>query len=103
MNYIIVRTTFDSLREAEQTALLLVENKLAACCQLQEIKSVYRWKGELFNEKEFLLSAKTRAEKYIEIEEFIRARHSYDVPEIVAVPLTDGLIEYLNWIDESLT
>jgi periplasmic divalent cation tolerance protein len=78
---------------------MLVEARLAACVQiLPSIKSVYRWKGELVRENEVLLSAKTTREKFAELDRAVRAIHSYETPEIVALPVTVASEPYLKWL-----
>jgi periplasmic divalent cation tolerance protein len=80
-------------------ARTLVENRLAACVQIVPIQSVYAWKGEVCTEEERLLLIKTRAVLYSPIESYIIANHPYEVPEIVMIPLQEGLGSYLSWID----
>jgi len=85
--------------EAERIASVLVEARLAACVQiLPSIKSVYRWKGELVRENEVLLSAKTTREEFAELDRAVRAIHSYETPEIVALPVTVASEPYLKWL-----
>ncbi len=77
----------------------LVEYQLAACVNLLPgIESVYRWQGQLHKETEVLLMIKSRSADYADIETAIRALHPYELPEIIAVPLSDGLPEYLDWV-----
>jgi periplasmic divalent cation tolerance protein len=76
-----------------------VENRLAACVQKVPIQSVYAWKGEICTEAERLLLIKTRSGLYDPIEAYITANHPYEVPEIVMIPLQEGLGAYLSWID----
>jgi periplasmic divalent cation tolerance protein len=90
-----------------QTALrlarLLVEQHLAACVQvLDPIRSVYRWKGEVHEEPEALLLAKSSQGRLSRIHEFLRREHPYELPELVSVPITGGSPEYLRWIEEGL-
>jgi periplasmic divalent cation tolerance protein len=85
--------------EANQIAELLVSERLAACVQiLPEIESVYRWQGEVKREKEILLLAKTVASRFAELESKVRALHSYETPEIVAVLVVDVSEPYLKWL-----
>ena len=85
--------------EANQIAEMLVSARLAACVQiLPEIESVYRWQGEVKREKEILLLAKTVASRFAEVESKVRALHSYETPEIIAVPITDSSAPYLEWL-----
>jgi len=97
----IVLTTVGTEDEAEQLADALVEARLAACVQIQRVRSVYVWQGETRREPEWLLMAKTRTGRFAELEAFIRERHSYEVPEIVQLPVTAGFADYLRWIGES--
>lgn len=96
---IVVLMTAANAEEAERIASMLVDARLAACVQiLPAIKSVYRWKGEIVRENEVLLSAKTTREKFDELDRAVRAIHSYETPEIVALPITVGSERYLNWL-----
>ena len=103
MNAIIVFMTAASPEEATRIADMLVEAKLAACVQiLPQIESVYRWKGKIERSPEVLLIAKTELEKFAELEERVRAIHSYDIPEIVAVPSAAISAPYLEWLGGSI-
>jgi periplasmic divalent cation tolerance protein len=85
--------------EANTIAEMLVEERLAACVQiLPEIESVYRWQGEVKRDKEILLLAKTVASRFEELEKKVRAKHSYETPEIVAVSAVDVSEPYLKWL-----
>jgi|SRR5215468_2876329 len=96
---IVVFMTAGSVGEARRIADHLVEKRLAACVQvLPEIESVYRWKGELQSEKEVLILAKTTAAKFAELDQAVRAMHSYETPEIVAVPVSDISEPYRTWL-----
>ena len=91
--------TAATAEEAELIASMLVEARLAACVQiLPAIKSVYRWKGELVRENEVLLSAKTTREKFAELDRAVRAIHSYETPEILALPIAAISDAYLEWL-----
>jgi periplasmic divalent cation tolerance protein len=75
---------------------------MAACINiLPRMTSIYSWKGKIEEGQEHLLMIKTRAERYAAIEQAIRAQHPYELPEIIATPISHGLPEYLNWIDEN--
>ena len=96
---IVVLMTAANREEANQIAELLVSERLAACVQiLPEIESVYRWQGEVKREKEILLLAKTVASRFAELESKVRALHSYETPEIVAVLVVDVSEPYLKWL-----
>ena len=99
----IVLTTAGTEDEAEQLADAIVQARLAACVQIQRVRSVYAWQGETRRELEWLLMAKTRAGRFAELEAFIRERHGYEVPEIVQVPITAGSAAYLRWLGEATT
>ena len=89
--------------EATRLADMLVGAHLAACVQiLPEMESVYRWKGRIERQAEVLLIAKTTKAKFKELETEVRALHSYETPEIVAVPLVAGSTPYLEWLCASL-
>ncbi len=98
--YIVVLTTVGTKQFANDLAHSIVNARLAACVQIQAVQSVYRWKGEVCNEPEWLLAIKTTDAKYAELEQHIRTNHSYETPEIVRVPITGGSREYLAWIGE---
>ena len=102
MEYLLITTTTDKKEEADTIARELVERKLAACVQvLGPIRSTYRWQGKVETAEEWLCQIKSRAERYAEIEKAIRALHSYELPEIVAVPITGGSAAYLRWLEEN--
>jgi periplasmic divalent cation tolerance protein len=96
---IVVMMTAASPDEANRIAEMLVSARLAACVQiLPEIESVYRWQGEVKREKEILLVAKSLRPRFAELESKVRALHSYETPEIIAVSVTDSSAPYLEWL-----
>jgi periplasmic divalent cation tolerance protein len=100
-SYIQVTTTTESKEQAQTIAQHLVETKLAACVQISgPITSTYSWKGKLETAEEWLCVIKTRENLYQKLEKAIISLHSYETPEIIAVPIVKGSKEYLNWIDE---
>jgi len=99
-DYCIITTTFPNNASAKSAARLLVERRLAACVQLLPINSVYSWQGKVCDENEILLLIKTRAERFDEVATVIKEIHTYDVPQIVQIPIVGGFAEYLSWIDE---
>jgi len=102
-DYIQVVTTTARREEAEAIARALVEERLAACVQiLGPITSTYRWKGAIETSEEWQCWAKTHRDLYEKIEQAIRRLHSYEVPEIIAVPILAGSESYLTWLDEEL-
>ena len=89
--------------EATRLADLLVGSKLAACVQvLPGMESVYRWQGNIERAEEVLLIAKTTRAKFALLEREVRILHSYETPEIVALPIVDGSPAYLEWLSKSL-
>ena len=97
--YVVVMTTCASQEQASQIAAALVEKRLAACVQASDIVSTYRWKGELETGSEVRLMIKARLADYPAIESLIAGMHSYEVPEVLAIPVIAGFPDYLNWID----
>jgi periplasmic divalent cation tolerance protein len=99
-SYAVVSTTVASDEDAREIAGKVLSERLAACAQLVEINSLYTWKGAACDEREVLLLLKTRAELYPELERAILSLHKYETPEIVMLPVAQGLPGYLAWIDE---
>jgi periplasmic divalent cation tolerance protein len=102
-SYLQVTTTTETKEQAQTIAQHLVETKLAVCVQITgPITSIYRWKGKVENAQEWLCLIKTRADLYNKVEAAIKSLHSYETPEIIAVPIIKGSKEYLNWLDDEL-
>lgn len=100
MEYILVHTTLPDEAAARTLARVLVESNLAACVSVgAPVDSLYHWQGIIENAREVPLTAKTRADRYADVAKAIAARHPYELPEIVAVPIIEGSAEYLAWID----
>jgi periplasmic divalent cation tolerance protein len=97
-NYGIVLVTAGTQSEAEAIATSLVESQLAACVNILPIQSIYTWKGEINREQEWQLLIKTDLSLFSALEAKIRELHSYEVPEIIALPVLAGSQPYLNWI-----
>jgi periplasmic divalent cation tolerance protein len=88
--------------EAERIAEMLVVRKLAACVQmLPEMQSIYVWQGKVQRDREVLLLAKTTRANFDELEQEVRAIHSYETPEIIALPVVAGSEAYLKWLTSS--
>lgn len=96
----LVMTTCGNREDADRLAAGIIEEKLAACIQLSDIRSYYFWDGKVNNEPEVILHIKTRTALYDDLEAHIRAHHPYEVPEIIRLPIQGGLPAYLAWIDD---
>ncbi len=100
---IVVLCTVPTLETAERIAQAVVEDRLAACVNVVPgLVSIYRWQGAVQRDEERLLIIKTRAERFEALRAAIVARHPYEVPEVVALPLVAGHAPYLSWLDESV-
>jgi periplasmic divalent cation tolerance protein len=103
MNELVIMTTTDTLELARKIASGLVEANEAACVNIiPGIQSIYRWQGKVCNEGEFLLMIKSSEEKFEAVNARIHALHTYEVPEVIAVPLAAGDPRYLEWLRSSL-
>jgi periplasmic divalent cation tolerance protein len=101
---ILVMITAGSEEQAEQIAKTLLEERLIACANLiVGIRSLYRWKGQVCDDREILLFCKTRRELFSRLSGRVKSIHSYDVPEIIALPLLEGWQPYLEWVDQETT
>ncbi len=99
---VVVLVTCGSEEEAQKIANALVEDRLAACVNLvAPIRSIYRWEGRIWDEKEWLLIIKTQKHRFEELEKRVKSLHSYSVPEIVSLSITEGSSAYLEWIREN--
>lgn len=101
--YIVVLITASSAEEAQKIAAALLERKKAACVNIiSGLDSRFWWHGKLDSAQECLLIVKSSARLLPDIIALVRATHSYTVPEVIALPITGGNPDYLNWIDESV-
>lgn len=100
MEYYNVKTAIDNLEIAKEITKTLLEKKLVCSVQQKEITSTWWWNNELESSKEYLLEMKTKKTLYKEVEKEIRKLHTYDVPEIYAEEIKEGLPEYFQWIEE---
>lgn len=99
--WLVVFVTTSSLEEAERIAQKLLEERLAACVNIiPRVHSRFWWKGKIEHSDEALLIVKSTSEVFDELAESVKAVHSYEVPEILAVPIQSGLTEYFSWMDE---
>ncbi len=101
---LLVLCTCPDRRTALGLATPLVQEGLAACVNITApITSVYRWQGKVEQAEECLLLIKTGAARYQELEDALRSRHPYELPEIIAVPIEHGLTDYLQWVEQCTT
>jgi periplasmic divalent cation tolerance protein len=100
MSRVVVLVTCPAGRSASRIARSLVEEKLAACVNIvPRVASVFAWKGKVERASESLLVIKTRRSLFDRLSRRVRELHSYAVPEVIAVPVTEGLRDYLRWLD----
>jgi periplasmic divalent cation tolerance protein len=100
MKYIVVFITTSSQAEAERIADSLIGSKLAACVNIiPKIKSIYTWKGKKETSKESLMIIKTRQNLFKKLKEAVKKLHSYEVCEIISLPIEEGNEDYLKWIN----
>lgn len=102
---IVVLVTCGSVKEARRIARALVEGHLAACVNIVPgpVESIYRWKGRVESAKERLVVIKTSRRRFAAVEQEIRRLHSYQVPEIIALPIAHGSRDYLAWMSASVS
>jgi periplasmic divalent cation tolerance protein len=100
-DFILVQTSSNSQEGAQKIADAIIARRLAACCWVSgPMVSTYWWKGRVDQEQEWACSFKTQKDLYRDIEQAIKEVHSYEVPEIVAIPLVAGSQSYLDWIEQ---
>jgi len=101
---IVVLTTCDSEKRAEQLARHLVEHRVAACVNiLPKARSIYRWQEKIEDASEWVLLIKSRRDLFAALRAEIQKIHTYEVPEVIAIPVVDGYEPYLGWLDGQLT
>ncbi|MDP6924521.1 MAG: divalent-cation tolerance protein CutA [Candidatus Scalindua sp.] len=100
-NYIVIYVTIGSVSEAKKIGRTLVKDKLIACSNIiSPIHSIYSWQGKICDDKEALMILKTKKTLFKQIVKRVEELHSYDVPEIIAMPIIEGSSKYLSWINE---
>lgn len=96
---IVIFVTTTSRDEAKKIGQILVEESLIACCNIvQPVESIFRWQGKVLIEQEALMICKTREEMFHAVEKRVKELHSYEVPEIIALPINQGSKNYLDWV-----
>lgn len=101
--HLVILVTAQSERQARQIAKKLLQNKLAACINFVPVDSMFIWQGEIQEESETLMIIKSRSEVFDELMGCIKLLHTYDTPEIIALPIVLGSGEYLKWINHEVT
>ncbi len=100
---VVVLTTCSSAEEAGRIAQALVEKRLAGCVNVvSDIRSVYRWEGRVKDEAEILLVIKTSRNLFDQVRRAVEKLHSYQVPEVICLPVIDGAPNYLNWLSTAV-
>src|SRR5437899_12655540 len=101
----VVLVMCGTLRETRRIARRVISKRLAACVNiiLSPAESFYTWKGKLERAREYLLVIKTAAKHLAELENEVQRLHNYEVPEFIALPITEGSTKYLSWLEESVT
>lgn len=100
--YSVVLTTAGSEHEAKAIAEALITAELAACVSLFPMQSVYKWEGNVQHEAEWQLVIKTRLDRFDALSTKVKALHSYETPELIALPIATGSAEYLGWMGEQV-
>ena len=101
---IVIYITVPNVAEAQSLAQTLVSEKLVACVNIVSgIQSVYAWEGSVHTDAELLLICKSRTERFETLKSRVQSLHSYDVPEIISMPIINGSEPYLNWVREHST
>ncbi|TRO50242.1 divalent-cation tolerance protein CutA [Candidatus Bathyarchaeota archaeon] len=101
-NYIVVLVTTVSKQEAENIVEKLLEKQLIACANITAVYSLFHWSGKTEKSEEYLIVMKSRKDLFENLSETVKALHSYEIPEIIAVPVVEGSEAYLGWLDSCL-
>ncbi len=103
MEYTLIMVTASSREEAEKIATTLLERKLIACANiLGPVSSRFWWQGKIDSAEEYIIFMKTKRELFDQVADNVKQLHSYEVPEIIALPIVEGAKPYLEWINSSL-
>ena len=101
---IVILSTCSTRQEAERLARLLVDDRLAACVTvIPQVRSFYRWKDAVESSEEYLLLIKSSRDRFDSVRAKIETAHSYEVPEVIAIPVVDGAPNYMNWLTANLS
>ncbi|MEE9218181.1 MAG: divalent-cation tolerance protein CutA [Acidobacteriota bacterium] len=100
---LLVLTTIDTERSAQRIAGSLVEQRLAACVNIvKSVRSIYRWKEKIHDDEELILLIKTERSRFEDVRKVIQELHSYEMPDIIAVPIEFADSQVLDWVAESV-
>lgn len=100
MEFVVIYCTVPNKKEGKLIAKALIENNTAACVNIiDKIESVFSWNGEMMEEKEAMMIIKTKKEMFANVSHIIHKLHSYNVPEIIAIPIVQADETYLKWIE----
>ena len=104
MDYTLIMVTASSREEAEKIATTLLKRKLIACANiLGPVSSRFWWQGKIDSAEEYMIFMKTKRELFDQVADNVKQLHSYEVPEIIALPIVEGAKPYLEWINSNLT
>ncbi|MCF6157530.1 MAG: divalent-cation tolerance protein CutA [wastewater metagenome] len=102
--FVVIFSTAGNLEDARKIGQTLVEEGLVACCNIvQSVESIFKWQGTLNTEREVLMIFKTRDDMFDTVEKRIKQLHTYEVPEVIAIPVSQGSKDYLDWVLKELT
>lgn len=101
-NYAVVMVTVSSQKEGETIASSIIEARMAACVTLLPVNSIYTWQNQIHSASEWQLLIKTDLSQFSQLEKQIRELHSYEVPEIIALPIVAGSQPYLKWMNDNI-
>jgi periplasmic divalent cation tolerance protein len=101
-NYIVVLVTTVSKQEAENIVQQLLKKRLIACANIAAVYSLFHWSGKIEKAEEYLVVMKSRKDLFEKLVETVKALHSYEVPEIIAIPVVEGSKAYFDWLDSCL-
>ncbi|MGX6960921.1 MAG: divalent-cation tolerance protein CutA [Rickettsia endosymbiont of Pentastiridius leporinus] len=99
--YCLILTTTDDLPTTEKIATVLLDSNLAACVQIDDIKSYFKWDEKIASEKEYRIIIKAKSSNYTKIEAKILEIHNYELPQIIKINIDSGFQKYLDWINQN--
>jgi periplasmic divalent cation tolerance protein len=100
-SFVLCLTTIDSASKADELAAMIVKSRLGACVTINQVHSIYFWEDEIKKEPEYQLMIKTQSALTDKLQKFILDNHSYDLPEVIFIPILEQSSKYLNWITKN--